>query len=1392
VLHPKRCIYPMEKRVFKIIKTEFLKGCIAKKGLRILLSFLLISGFVVTYGQVWIPSDPSWIDTDSATTIINAGNLIDNNNSTYGYLTMSVWNVTYTKTLYLDLGSPRTFNGFTFKYSTPNPLIISCNGNYPGPIAHNHRGKLYYKNSSDQWVEAYNAPELDHVGPGCEITDTALYNFNCITSRYWRFMMIGNYWLGGSYQTTTYYKVWEINFREFNNVSVTLAPFPDICENASPILLSGGLPTGGTYSGAGVTNGYFDPGIGPGTYNITYSYGGSAGCGGTASQFITVLPGPTATFNNALAPQSVYSTSFSLSGGSPAGGTYSGPGVSGNNFNASIAGIGIHTITYTYTQPGTNCSSTATNTIQVANCQEFENGGFEIPNQSAGTMSMYHENQVPGWETTASDHLLEFWGSGFLGVPAYEGNQFVEINATQFAALFQDIPTTPGDTMVWSFAHRARAGIDVIRVKIGSPGNTTDHGTFSSPTTEWQIKSGIYVVPPGITISRFEFEAISTGSGSISVGNFIDAVKFSTANAANNSPICSGSTLNLSCTPFGAASYQWSGPNGFSSTLQSPAILNATPSASGVYAVTITLNNGCQSIAYTNVTINPGGSATAISNGPLCQGQTLQLTATPAGVSSYSWTGPNAWSSNIQNPTIPDITTAQSGIYTVTVTGSGGCMGIASTNLSVLSTPSLSVTNNGPLCAGETALLQCSTSDGNTYNWSGPGTYNANTQNTSISNTSTSQSGTYTVTVTYNNGCTAQSSTNLTVHETPGGSAGSNSPLCSGETLLLNCTGSIAYSYNWSGPGGFSSTQQNPAITGVLISNGGNYIVTITHNNGCKKIINANVVVNPVPAPFASSNSPICDGETLILTLSVTGNNSFQWTGPQGFTSDQENPQINVANPAQSGTYYVTVTNNLGCNSTTSVFATINPKPSALATSNSPVCENDDLLLSGGPIDQLFYHWSGPQNYTSTLASPVISAVNINNAGTYSLIVTNAFNCSDTVQTVVTVTPLPQADAGNNQEICPGEQAQLSASGGTTYSWSPSVGLSDPGIANPLASPGITTQYYVTVSQDNCSNTDFVTVTVLPLPLAEAGQNQEICQGESVDLLASGGDTYQWSNGPISAANPVNPPQTTTYFLTVTNNFGCENYDSVIVVVHLNPILTPSADEATICRDSVMALNVTGASSYTWSPGIGLSQTFGSQVYASPKSSTQYLINGQNQYGCQGQTQVMIWVVQTPVSNLADSMYLCLGEPFFLDAGNNAGANFEWQDGTTDQHYFVTKPGYYSVTVSNEGCSIQKGIDIKECTRIWVPNAFNPGEEGVNKVFYAKASTELRSFQLVIFNRWGEQIYESHDIYEGWDGTYEGANCPVGIYTYRLIWEGYGNNASEMEGMMHGSIFLLR
>ncbi|MEV6987369.1 Ig-like domain-containing protein [Sphaerisporangium sp. NPDC051017] len=213
--------------------------------------------------------------------------------------------------------------------------------------------------------------------------------------------------------------------------------------------------------------------------------------------------------------------------------------ISGNTvvYTPAPGFVGTDTFTYTIT---TACGTATAKVTVTVPCTDtpvtLANGSFEAPPVTGFQMLPDASiNPAIGWHTTATDNLVEFWRTGYGGVPSADGQQFAELNANMFSTLYQDLPTIPGTVMTWSLYHRGVAGTDTMHVLIGAPGATvaqTPAGASSPDITDgntaWRRYTGTYVVPPGQTVTRFSFQSVSTAGGNPATGNLLDGVVFET------------------------------------------------------------------------------------------------------------------------------------------------------------------------------------------------------------------------------------------------------------------------------------------------------------------------------------------------------------------------------------------------------------------------------------------------------------------------------------------------------------------------------------------------------------------------------------------------------------------------------------------------------------------------------------------------------------------------------------------------------------------------------------------------------------------------------------------------------------------------------------------------
>ncbi len=289
----------------------------------------------------------------------------------------------------------------------------------------------------------------------------------------------------------------------------------------------------------------------------------------------------------------------------------------------------------------------------------------------------------------------------------------------------------------------------------------------------------------------------------------------------------------------------------------------------------------------------------------------------------------------------------------------------------------------------------------------------------------------------------------------------------------------------------------------------------------------------------AGADTSICNGSSTQLSASAPGAVSYAWTPTTGLS----NPAIfnPVASPTSTTTYVVAITNTNGCVDNDTVVVTVVPLPTPTITASGPTsfCTGGSVTLTAATATS--YLWS--TSPTDTLSSIIVST-----AGTYSVTITNGTGCSATATQTVTVFSLPPINAGPNDSICLSTNANLMATGGVSYVWSPAGSLSNPIIANPVAGPTVTTTYTVVgTASGGCTNTDTVTVTVLGNPGLPT-----VTQGVDSLMCSPAYAAYQWylSGSPISGATSQNYqfPGNGNYYVEVFNSSGCSTVSAVFNV----------------------------------------------------------------------------------------------------------------------------------------------------------------------------------------------------------------------------------------------------
>jgi len=425
----------------------------------------------------------------------------------------------------------------------------------------------------------------------------------------------------------------------------------------------------------------------------------------------------------------------------------------------------------------------------------------------------------------------------------------------------------------------------------------------------------------------------------------------------------------------------------------------------GIVPVTVTFTitptaNGCPGPAITaTVIVNPTPVGTiSIDPNPACVGSTVQLNA--IGGAFYDWSGPQSWTSNQQNPTILLTSHQQGGTYTVTITNAAGCPLVLKDTLQVNYPPIAEATyEQNTACTGSTLLLHGS--GAGSYAWTGPNGFSSNQKHPQIEHVTLANSGMYTFTVTSPNGCTSTTTLNITINTPPALSANPTlTQTCEGSKIQLFATGSG--DFVWTGPATYTSTEQNPVIQNIPMHMSGTYTVQLTASTGCTSISSIEVkVYDQIHAVSTASEDTICEGQS--LQLHAEGGSTYQWNGPNGFTSNEQGPRIDNITPAASGTYYVFISNEGGCFGYAELTIVVKPsaKSFAYATPN-PVNENSPVQFIASS-NGVAYSWSGPLGFTSNQQNPFIKKVTRYMAGVYTVTITNENGCPSIVKVILRV-----------------------------------------------------------------------------------------------------------------------------------------------------------------------------------------------------------------------------------------------------------------------------------------------------------------------------------------------------------------------------------------------------
>ncbi len=571
--------------------------------------------------------------------------------------------------------------------------------------------------------------------------------------------------------------------------------------------------------------------------------------------------------------------------------------------------------------------------------------------------------------------------------------------------------------------------------------------------------------------------------------------------------------------------------------------------------------------------------------------------------------------------------------------------------------------------------------------------------------------------------------------------------------------------------------------------------------------------------PAVNSNDSGCAPYTVQPLNSSTGANLFVWNfgdgSPSytGFTA----PLHTYLSP---GSYTITLyaSNDTLCvKADTAVLTITVVEPAVLpdiVASDTLICGTAatvDLSVQINNFNPNFdILWTPGNGLLSPADQPTVTVDPLIN-NTYFVTVTDNILglCVQSATDTVTISLAPLMLQLNTQDttVCEGAAIQVSAVGNPLYfySWSPGTGMNDSTLLEPEITVAQSENYMLKASYPGCPDTFvFLDITVESIPVVELGPDKSICRGlplalESLVSPYRSDYLYGWTPNTGNLSNPDGPntsllsDTSITYVLTVQTPAGCSGSDSIAILVFPGVTGDISADTG-YCPGGSVTLFASGGSIYSWSPSYGLDDTSTATPMANPETTTDYTVVISNQYNCSDTQQVSIEVFPDAVLYMPDTVVVYPGEAYKLEPGTNC-LYFAWFPPSGMSNADISNPVFdpdvrtrYFVTARTEhGCEIKDSIDVLVEETIWdMPNAFTPS--GSNSRFRPAIRGLAILKQFVIFNRWGNKVYSSTDINNGWDGTFNGQPQPVGVYVYLI--EGITDKGNVLR--RQGNVTLLR
>jgi gliding motility-associated-like protein len=926
------------------------------------------------------------------------------------------------------------------------------------------------------------------------------------------------------------------------------------------------------------------------------------------------------------------------------------------------------------------------------------------------------------------------------------------VNTDSIAIVVNPLPTVVANTD----GNNICDGFDVTLTGFGAQSYVWDNGIYD----------GIAFIPAEGTSAYTVFGTDVNGCvNQASMDIIVNALPQLTITASSNgNALCEGDSLALNGS--GALSYAWNN-NVVDGVSFVPPVGNSS------YLLTAVDSNACVNSdslsilvnALPNLNINPSGNG-------LCDGESLTLNG--GGAQSY------VWNNGITDgfAFIPSVGTTN---YVLTGTDLNGCVNTDSIEILVNALPNVIANTDGNnICDGFDVTL---TGFGaQSYVWDN-GIYDG------IAFIPAVGTSAYTVFGTDINGCVNQAFIDLVVYSLPPVDVVANmngNLICEGTAITLSGSGAQSYSWNNGVLDGISF------VPPVGINS---FAVTGISANACLNYDSIQITVNPLPIVVANlSANNVCDGDSVTLSCSNLAFHSWNQNIVDG---------VPFIAPVGTTTFVLTATDFNGCTNKDSIDVIVHPLPIILAnSSDNQVCEGNTLALFG--TGAASYVWNnGVQDGVAFMPPLGISL--------YKVTGTDINGCVNEDDIAIQAYNLPVINPVSSDNIvCEGESVTLIGAGAQSYIWSN-------GILNGVSFvPAVGVNAYIVTGTDAnaCISSDTIQVRVNPLPNVLANASSiAVCENEAIQLFGSGANSYVWAIG-ISDGDSIMPNLGfNVYAVTGTDLNGCMNTDTIgIMTDSLGELV--ALEDIIVCDEENISISSFSNNTIAYQWGIienGLGNDLVSSADYMGTTTSQLFVSGLSQAsvytfylemtGACGNLlydTMDLMVNQSPIVDLLEDTILCIHDSNTIFADLPNGESFVWNDGTEGQYISPEFAGMYYVSFEENGtgCLVSDTmfIEMEDCIDncvLLAPSGFSPNGDGTNDGFRAIHTCDagLSFFDMKIFNRWGEMVFQTSDPEASWDGIYKGGKAPLATYGFIID---YVKEYESKREVLKGNVSLIR